>query len=253
MNCLDAHLAQIVCDKDAVVGWCIVLVEMHTEQIWRVLASSDGISSGTPLKPQHSNPNHNPNPLVNQLWCSDFLTPPTPLIIPHRLAASLNLLFHSETDARFMQDALKGVWSISYVSVVFFPNLKQNFIAYRSSKVSDCILLHIVHLKCQIAFVKFPSCDNQALVGYIPKTCCSCLFEPEIMKISQSTHKMYSNNILNFQESTTNLNTCTKKSRNLLNAPRICSLKTAIEEVWKRFSKNLFWRHANHFECMLIK
>ena len=41
------------------------------------------------------------------------------------------------------------------------------------------------------------------------------------MKISQSTHKMYSNSIRNFQESTTILNTCTKKSVNLLNAPRI--------------------------------
>ena len=27
-NCLDAHLAQIVSDKDGVVDWCIILVEM---------------------------------------------------------------------------------------------------------------------------------------------------------------------------------------------------------------------------------
>ena len=41
-----------------------------------------------------------------------------------------------------MQDGQKAVWSITYVSVAFFPSLKQNFIAYRSSKVSsrpDCI------------------------------------------------------------------------------------------------------------------
>ena len=38
-----------------------------------------------------------------------------------------------------MQDGWKAVWSIPYVSVAFFPSLKQNFIAYRSSKVSDCI------------------------------------------------------------------------------------------------------------------
>ena len=30
--------------------------------------------------------------LANQLWCSDFLTPPTPLIIPHRLPALLESL-----------------------------------------------------------------------------------------------------------------------------------------------------------------
>ena len=43
------------------------------------------------LKPQHSNPNPNPNPLANQ-WCIDFLTPPTSVIIPHRLPAFLESL-----------------------------------------------------------------------------------------------------------------------------------------------------------------
>ena len=41
-----------------------------------------------------------------------------------------------------MQNGPKAVWSIPYVSVAFFPSLKQNFIAYCSSKVSsrpDCI------------------------------------------------------------------------------------------------------------------
>ena len=40
-----------------------------------------------------------------------------------------------------MQDGRKAVWSIPYISVAFFASLKQNFIAYRSSKVSsrpDC-------------------------------------------------------------------------------------------------------------------
>ena len=41
-----------------------------------------------------------------------------------------------------MQDALKVVRNIPYVSVAFVPSLKQNFISYRSSKMSsrpDCI------------------------------------------------------------------------------------------------------------------
>ena len=65
-----------------------------TDPIWRVLASSNGISSWTPLKPQHSNlhPNPHPNPLANQVWCIDFLTLPTPLIIFHRLPAFLESL-----------------------------------------------------------------------------------------------------------------------------------------------------------------
>ena len=61
-----------------------------TDPIWRVLASSLGISSWTPLKPQHSNPN--PNLLSNQLWCIDFFTPPTPIIIPHRLSTFIESL-----------------------------------------------------------------------------------------------------------------------------------------------------------------
>ena len=46
--------------------------------------------------------------------------------------------------------------------------------------------------------------------------CSSCWFEPEIIKIGQSSHKIYSYNIVNFQESMTILSACTKKS-----APRI--------------------------------
>ena len=38
-----------------------------------------------------------------------------------------------------MQDGPKAIWGIPYVSVAFFPSLKQNFMAYRSSKVLDCI------------------------------------------------------------------------------------------------------------------
>ena len=38
-----------------------------------------------------------------------------------------------------MQDGRKAVWRIPYVSMEIFPSLKQNFIAYRSSKVSNCI------------------------------------------------------------------------------------------------------------------
>ena len=56
-----------------------------------------------------------------------------------------------------------------------------------------------------------------------PNCCCSCSFEPEIIKIGQLSHKMCSNNIVNFQESTTILNACIKKRPgNLLNAPRTC-------------------------------
>ena len=97
-----------------------------------------------------------------------------------------------------MQDGRKAVWGIPCVSVVFFPSLKHNFIAYRSSKVSDCIFE--IHHLWQSGFSRVYS-----------NCCCSCSFETEIIKIGQSFYKMYSNNILNIQESTTILNGHTKK------------------------------------------
>ena len=131
----------------------------------------------------------------------------TSLLLPHLSSSltdylpTLNLLFHTKTNARFMQDGRKAVWSIPYVSVAFFLSLKQNFIAYRSSKVSwrpDCIFE--IHQLWQSGFSRVYS-----------NSCCSCTFEPEIIKSGHSSHKMYSNNLLNFQESTTILNAHTKK------------------------------------------
>ena len=59
--------------------------------------------------------------------------------------------------------------------------------------------------------LKFTSCDNQALVRCIPIAAIAVHLNLKIIKIGQSSHKMYSNNIVNFQESTTILNAWTKK------------------------------------------
>ena len=94
----------------------------------------------------------------------------------------------------------KAVWSIPYVSVAFFPSLKQNFIAYHSSKVSsspNCIF-------------EIPQLWQSGFSRKYSNSCCRCLFEAEMIKIGQSSHKMYSNIIVNFQESTTILNASTK-------------------------------------------
>ena len=136
-----------------------------TDPIWRELASSDEIPSWTPLKPQHSNPN--PHPLVNQLCCIDFLTPAVPFIIPHRLPVFLESLISLKNWCSIHARCPK---SIPYVSVAwFFPCLKQNFIAYRSSKVSsrpDCIFE--IHQLWQSGFSRVYS-----------NFCYSCSFEPE--------------------------------------------------------------------------
>ena len=49
-----------------------------------------------------------------------------------------------------------------------------------------------------ITFLKFTSCDNQ---GCIPILAVA-VFESEIIEIFQSSHKMYNNNILNFEDFT---------------------------------------------------
>ena len=163
-------------------GWSYGLVHCPsgntTDPIWRVLASSDGISTWTPLKPQHSNPN--PNPLANQFWCIDFLTPPTPLIIPHRLPAFLESLMPLKSwcsiHARWSKSSLKH--SIRFCGI--FSKFKTEFIAYHSSKVSsrtDCIFE--IHQLWQSGFSRVYS-----------NCCCSCSFEAEILKIGQSSHKI---------------------------------------------------------------
>ena len=151
--------------------------------------------------------------LANQLWCIDFLTPPTPLIVPHRLPAFLESFMSLKNwrsiHARCSKSSPK--YSIRFCGI--FSKFKTEFITYRSSKVSsrpNCIFA--IHQLWQSRFSRVYS-----------NCCCSCSFEPEIKKKKggQSSHKMYSNNILNIQESTTILNASTKLSGNFLKAPRI--------------------------------
>ena len=75
--------------------------------------------------------------LANQLLCSDFLTPPTPLIIPHRPPAFLESLMPLKSWCSIHANAPKAVWSIPNVSAVFFLSLKQNFIAYPHIQIAS--------------------------------------------------------------------------------------------------------------------
>ena len=114
---------------------------------------------------------------------------------------------------------------------IFFPSLKQNFIAYRSSKVfsrPDCIIE--IHQMWQSGFSRVYS-----------NSCCSCSFELGIIKIGQTSHKMYSNNILNLQVSTTILNGCTKKTGNLLKAPRMLRSRSRTTKSMRQVNKRNKW------------
>ena len=70
-------------------------------------------------QPQHSNPN--PYALANHLRCIDFLTPPTPLIIHHRLLAFLESLMPLKNwcsiNARWSKSSLKH--SIRFCGIFF--------------------------------------------------------------------------------------------------------------------------------------
>ena len=141
-----------------------------TNPIWRVLASSDGFSSWTPLKLQHINPI--PNLLANQLWCIDFLPSPTPLIIPHRLPAFLESLMPLKNwcsiHVRCSKNSLKH--SIGFSG--FFSKFKSEFY---------CISFF---LTSRLHFWSSPV----VTIRVYSNCCWSCSFEPEIIKISQSKH-----------------------------------------------------------------
>ena len=139
-----------------------------TDPIWRGLASSDGISFWTPLKPQHSNPN--PNPLANQLWCIDFLTPAIPLITPHKLPGSLESLMPLKNwcsiHARCSKSSMKhsiGVWG------GIFSEFKTEFYCISSWR-PDCIF-------------EIPQLWQSGVCRVYSNCCCSCSFEAEIIKI----------------------------------------------------------------------
>ena len=133
------------------------------------------------------------------------------LIILHRLPAFLEFLMPLKNwcsiRERWSKSSLKH--SIGFCGI--FSKFKIEFIEYRSSKVSsrpDYIFQ--IHNLWQSGFsMVYSNC------------CCSCSFEPEIIKIGRSSYKIDSNNIVNFQESTPILNAPTKKSGKLLNTPRI--------------------------------
>ena len=143
-----------------------------TDPIWRVLASSLGISCWTPLKPQHSDPN--PNPLVYWLPYSSYTShhPSQTPCLPWIPDVTQKLMLSS---CKMLQKQSEAFHTFLWY---FVPSLKQNFIAYRSSKVSsrpDCIFE--IHQLWQSGFSwVYSNC------------CCSFSFEAEIIKVGQSSH-----------------------------------------------------------------
>ena len=141
-------------------GWSCGLVHCPggnvTDPIWRVLASSVGISCWTPLKPQHSIPcwlsvQWEPSACRSCQCCQKKGS--------SKVCGWICFVWPSWVWESQHASAGNSVsWSLGHSSRFSFhrmASLKQNFIAYRSYEV-------------QIAFLKFTSCENQALVGCIP-------------------------------------------------------------------------------------
>ena len=133
--------------------------------------------------PYSSQTSHHPS----QTLCLPWISYATPKLI----SCSIH--------TKWSKSSLKH--SICFCGIFFLSRLKQNFTAYRSCKVSsrpDCIFE--IHQLWQLVFSRvYSNCY------------CSCWFEPEIIKIGQSSHKMCRNKILIFQESTTILNAWREK------------------------------------------
>ena len=70
--------------------------------------------------------------LANDLWCIEFLTAPTPLIIPHRRPVFLESLIPPTNGCSILARCSKS--SLRH-SICFCGILKQNFIAFGFSKV----------------------------------------------------------------------------------------------------------------------
>ena len=84
---------------------------------------------------------------------------------------------------------------------------------------------------------------------------CSCSFESEIIKIGLSSHKMYSNNILNFQESTTILNACTKTVWKLIEGTSFIHHpdKDKVQSFPSIFTKQLHFNTKNYIVAINCK
>ena len=100
--------------------------------------------------------------------------------------------------------------SVPFLIILRVPTITST--SSRPSSCPDCIFK--IHQLWQSGFSRVYS-----------NCCCSCSFDTEIIKISQPFHKMYSNNIVNFQESTTVLNAHTKKVWKLI----VCTSNVLIE------------------------
>ena len=95
----------------------------------------------------------------------------------HHPSQTPRLPWISYATQKLMLDSCK---MLEKLCEAFHTFLWQNFIAYRSSKVSACIFE--IHQLRQLGFSRVYS-----------NCCCSCSFEREIIKIGLSSHKMYRN------------------------------------------------------------
>ena len=121
----------------------------------------------------------------------------TPLIISYRLPVFLESLMPLKNWCSIHARCPKRSLKHSIHSCGIFSKFKTEFY---------CISFFLSVLTSRLHFWNSPA----VTIRVYSNCCCSCRFKPEIIKIRQSSHDKYSNKILNYQESTTILNGCTK-------------------------------------------
>ena len=149
-----------------------------TDPIWRVLASSDRISSWTPLKPKNIIPcwlsvQWEPSASRSCQCCQKKKKKGSSKVCGW--ICSVWPYWVRETQHASTRNSV--FWSLGHGSrssfhrMAFFSSLKQNFMAYHSFSRPDCIFE--IHQLWQSGFSRV----------YF-NSCCSCSFEPEIIKNS---------------------------------------------------------------------
>ena len=138
--------------------------------------------------------------------------------------------------------------------------------AEKQSEPFHTFLQHFSKYKTEcycISFFKLSSCPDSIFEIRQPwqsgfsrvysNCCCSCSFKREILKIAQSSHKIYSNNNLNFEESTIILNAYIKKGWKLIEYTTYFVLLAAIRALlfFQRSQTIVFLVCCLFYDCFL--
>ena len=167
--------------------------------------------------PSSSHTSHHPSqtPCLPWIFLVDCLSSGNPVHVDH--ASAVKKRDHQRLWVDLLCLAFLGLgepgcfhWKLTLSLGLWVIALDPAFITWHFSKFkTECCCLSLFWSPDCI--FKINQLWQSGFSRVYSNSCCSSSFEPEIIEISQSSHKMSSNKILNYQESVTILNACTKK------------------------------------------